>query len=184
MLDNYRVLKQAFSRTSREGKKGTTQIILINIGYNSYSDFKAEMSVNEKDHIDYIKKNLDILLFKDKLFEEFIDIIKDMDFNGYLFEDINERWAHFLKVNVTSIGRDINKELLVKKKFDDFKTQIKNILKEDKIYKQFENPFYQMQEELRRYSKYEKKLLNYYSFDSKINKFYFGQPYIISIINN
>ena len=40
------------------------------------------------------------------------------------------------------------------------------------------------QEELRRYSKYEKKLLNYYSFDSKINKFYFAQPYIISIINN
>ena len=189
MPDNYRVLKQAFGRTSREGKKGTAQIILRNIGYNSYSDFKAEMSVNEKDHIDYIKKNLDILLFKDELFEGFINIIKNkkekekekIDFNGYLIEDIYERWAHFLKVNVTSIGRDLNKDL-VKKKFEDFKTQIKNILKEDNISKQFENPFYQMQEGLRIYSKYEKELLNYFTFNSKINKFYFAQPYIIAII--
>ena len=181
MPDNYRVLKQAFGRTSREGKKGTAQIILKNIGYNSYSDFKAEMVANEKDHIDYIQKNLDILLFKDKLFEEFIDIIKDIDFNGYLIEDINERWAHFLKVNVTSFDEDINKNV-VQKKFEEFKTQIKNILKEDKIYKQFENPFYQMQEGLRRYSKYEKELLDYYTFDSKVNKFYFAQTYIIAII--
>ena len=35
MPSNYRVLKQAFGRTSREGKKGTGQMILKNTGYTT-----------------------------------------------------------------------------------------------------------------------------------------------------
>ena len=180
---NYRVLKQAFGRTSREGKKGTGQMILRNIGYKSYDDIKAEMSDNEKEHIEYIKKELKILLFKDQLFEEFIELIKDVDFNGYLIDDINERWAHFLKVNVTSEHKDLNQEE-VRKKFDDFKSEIFIILdqKDEEEYKKFGNPFYKMQEGLRKYGKYQKELMNYYNFESKITKFYFAQPYIKAII--
>ena len=61
MPKNYRVLKQAFGRTSREGKKGTGQIILKNVGYNSYTDVVKEMNDNEKEEIQAIQKRLRIL---------------------------------------------------------------------------------------------------------------------------
>ena len=37
MPKNYSVLKQAFGRTSREGKKGTGQMIIYNEEFSSYS---------------------------------------------------------------------------------------------------------------------------------------------------
>ena len=37
MSKNYRVLKQAFGRTSREGKKETGQMIIYNEEFSSYS---------------------------------------------------------------------------------------------------------------------------------------------------
>ena len=179
---NYRVLKQAFGRTSREGKKGTGQIILKNMGYQSYSDVKKEMSNNEKRHISHIQKKLRILLFEDKLFEEFINTIKDIDFKGYLIEDINERWALFLKMNVTSKSeKELNMDE-VAKKFEEFKIEIKNIIDGKEIYKKFENPFYQMGEGLKRFENYERGLMNFFNFESKENKFYFTQPYIKAII--
>ena len=182
MPSNYRVLKQAFGRTSREGKKGTGQIILKNTGYNSYKEVKQEMSNNEKEEIQHIQKKLRVLLYKDELFEKFLDIIKDADFNGYLIEDINERWANFLRLNVNSRGDNLNTKE-IDQKFEIFKKQVDNMLKEKKeIYKQFENPFYQMKEGLRLYRQYEQELMQYYNFNTKKEKFYFSQPYIKPII--
>ena len=181
MPRNYRVLKQAFGRTSREGKKGTAQIILKNLGYKSYSEIKDEMNKNEQNHISYIQKKLRILLFKDKLFEEFIELIKGIDFNGYLIEDINERWAHFLKVNLPSNEEDLKIDE-INKKFEDFKKQIKNLMEEEESYNQFENPFYKMQEGLRTYTKYQKSLMKFFDFEEEIKKFYFVQPYVKAII--
>ena len=181
MPKNYRVLKQAFGRTSREGKKGTAQIILRNSGYNSFADVTDEMNKNEKREISYIQKKLRILLYKDKLFEKFAHIIKDADYNGYLIEDINERWANFLRINVSSSDKDLNINE-IEQKFLVFQNQIKSMIKEKESFKQFENPFYQMKEGLRLYYGYEEGLLNYFNFHSKINKFYFAQPYIKAII--
>ena len=181
MPNNYRVLKQAFGRTSREGKKGTGQIILKNTGYNSYKEVIEEMNENEKREMSRIVRKSRVLLFKDTLFKEYVEIIKSVDFNGYLIDDINERWANFLVINVTSKGDDLNKEE-TKKKFEEFKEQIRYILISEYPYKQFENPFYQMQEGLRLYNSYENEMINYYDFDSKINKFYFAQPYMKAII--
>ena len=39
-----------------------------------------------------------------------------------------------------------------------------------------------MREGLKRYEHYEKELMDYFNFDSKVNKFYFTQPYIKAII--
>ena len=174
---NYRVLKQAFGRTSREGKKGTAQIILQNIKYKSYSDVINEMNENEKEQISYIQKRLKILLFKDKLYEEYIGLVKDVDYKGYLIDDINERWAHFLKNNLRSDGDNLNM-IDVKNKFEDFKKKIKVLLKQKEEYLKFENPFYKMQEGLRLYSNYEYGLKYYFDFDVKIKKFFFVQPYV------
>ena len=181
MPKNYRVLKQAFGRTSREGKKGTAQIILRNTGYKSYSDVTKEMNINEKNEISYIQKQLRILLFKDRLFENFSKLIKNVDFNGYLIEDINERWANFLRINVTLNDGDL-KINEIETKFEMFKKQIISMLNENETYRQFENPFYRMKEGLRLYRNYEYELINYYNFNPKINKFYFAQPYILAII--
>ena len=181
MPRNYRVLKQAFGRTSREGKKGTGQIILKNTGYKSYLDVKQEMENSEKEEIKYIQKKLRVLLYKDKLFKKFLNIIKDADFNGYLIEDINERWANFLRINVTSSGDELKIDE-IDEKFKIFEKQVSSMLKEKEIYKQFENPFYQMKEGLRLYRKYEKELMQYYDFHVERKKFYFSQPYIKAII--
>ena len=95
MPSNYRVLKQAFGRTSREGKKGTGQIILKREGYDSYSEVVNEMNANEKERIENIQKHLKIILFKDRLFIKFCGVIKGLDKESCLFEDIKERWAMF-----------------------------------------------------------------------------------------
>ena len=180
MPNNYRVLKQAFGRTSREGKKGTGQIILKNIGNSTYNQIKNEMIENEQKHIKYIEKKLRILLFKDKLFKEYIELVKDVDYRGYLIDDLNEKWAEFLNINVShNENLDTNK---IKQDFEKFKENIKYLINNGELHKKFENPFYQMQEGLRIYRKYEKGLLNFFNFDSKQKKFYFSQPYVKAII--
>ena len=140
-----------------------------------------EMNINEKNEISYIQKQLRILLFKDRLFENFSKLIKNVDFNGYLIEDINERWANFLRINVTLNDGDL-KINEIETKFEMFKKQIISMLNENETYRQFENPFYRMKEGLRLYRNYEYELINYYNFNPKINKFYFAQPYILAII--
>ena len=79
MPSNYRVLKQAFGRTSREGKKGTGQMILKNSGYNSYSEIIEEMNKEESERIEKIQSKLKVILFKDKLFEYFFKNIKNIN---------------------------------------------------------------------------------------------------------
>ena len=56
MPNNYRVLKQALGRTSREGKKGTCQIILKKTEFNSYSEYLKEMNRKEMERFNDIQK--------------------------------------------------------------------------------------------------------------------------------
>ena len=136
-------------------------MILRNIGYNSNADVIKEMNENEREAISYIQKRLKVLLFKDNLFEEYIDLVQDVDFRGYLIEDLNERWAHFLKINVSSDGDKLNMDE-VKKKFDNFKKEINIILQKKEEHLKFDNPFYKMQEGLRLYTHYEYNLKNFF----------------------
>ena len=181
MPSNYRVLKQAFGRTSREGKKGTGQMILKNSGYNSYSEIIEEMNKEESERIEKIQSKLKVILFKDKLFEDFCKNIKDINYNSYLYEDINERWAYFLLENVTYCSDDNMDEKKITKNFNDFINNIKEILKKKNDYDKFSNPFFKIQEGLRLYNNYSKELENYLIIKEK-KCFYFVQPYISSVI--
>ena len=101
MPSNYRVLKQAFGRTSREGKKGTGQMILKNtLAYNTYSELIDDMNKTENKRIKRIESKLKVILFKDRLFEEFCKCINGINYNSYLPDDINERYAYFLEETI------------------------------------------------------------------------------------
>lgn len=182
MPSNYRVLKQAFGRTSREGKKGTGQMILKNTGYNSYSEIKDEMNKEENERIQKVQSKLKVILFKDRLFEEFCKTTKDIDYNSYLIDDINERWAYFLQENVTYCTSDNFDEQKISEKFQVFINDIKKILAKKNDYEKFRNPFFKMQEGLRRHNNYSFELKDYFKIDVEKIKFYFVQPYISSII--
>ena len=181
MPSNYRVLKQAFGRTSREGKKGTGQMILKNTGYNSYSELIEEMNKEENKRINKIHGKLKVLLFKDKLFEDFCKLIKNVDPDGYLYDDINERWSYFLKANVKVYSYDLD-EKKIRSEFNKFKIKINSILKRKNDYEKFKNPFLKMNEGLRLYPNFEEDLSKYFDINEKITKFYFTQPYIKAII--
>ena len=58
MSKNYRVLKQAFGRTSREGKKETGQMIIYNEEFSSYSELESEKNKKEEKRIKYIEKKI------------------------------------------------------------------------------------------------------------------------------
>ena len=186
MPKNFRVLKQAFGRTSREGKKGTGQMIIYNEKFNTYSEIVNEMNKREKERIENIEKQLDILLFKDNLFERFLGILKNkkINYKGYLIEEIKFRWANFLKINVTSNRDDLNKDK-INKNFEEFKVGINTLFEEkNNIDEKFENKFYQMAEGINNNRNYKGNIMDYFMFsiDEKNEKFYFAQTYIKAII--
>ena len=186
MPKNLRVLKQAFGRTSREGKKGTGQIIIYNEKFSTYSEIVNEMNKEEKKRINYIQGQLDILLFKDELFKKFLNIIKknNIDTEGFLIEEIKYRWANFLKIYVTSNKEDLDKEE-INKKFEEFNEKIEQLLKgKNNIDQKFENKFYQMAEGIHNNRNYKSNIMDYFMFsvDEKNKKFYFAQTYIKAII--
>ena len=181
MPSNLRVLKQAFGRTSREGKKGTGQMILKNTGYNSYSELLKEMNKKEINKINKVDNEIKVLLFKDKLFEDFCKQIQNIDPASYLYDDIEERWSYFLKTYVKIQGNNLD-ENKIRSEFEKFKYKINNVLKRDKVYEKFKNPFLKMNEGLRLYPNFEEELSNYFNINEKKTKFYFTQPYIQAII--
>jgi len=186
MPKNYRVLKQAFGRTSREGKKGTGQLIIYNNEYKTYSEIVNIINENEKERIEKIQKQLDILLFKDDLFERFIGLLrtKKIDYKGFLIDEIKYRWANFLKKNVTSNKGKLNKDKIIEE-FGNFTVKIEKILEEkNNIDNIFENKFYQMAEGIRNNRNYKGNIMDYFMFtvDEKNEKFYFAQTYIKAII--
>lgn len=182
MPSNYRVLKQAFGRTSREGKKGSGQMIIKKLeGYNNYSELIKEMNSAEMKRIQRIKFKLKKTLFKDELFIQFCEIINDIDQNSCFFDDIRERWAIFLKDNVTRYESQDFDESKIKKKFNLFIKEIKE-LKWKKGYEKFNNPFLKISEGLRIYKNFEPELNNYLDVDIKMKRFFFTFPYIKAIV--
>ena len=181
MPSNYRVLKQAFGRTSREGKKGTGQMILKNTGYNSYSELIEEMNKEENEKITKVHSHIKVLLFKDKLFEDFCRHIQNINPDSYLYDDINERWSYFLKTYVKIHDKDLD-EKKIRSEFEKFKNKINDVLNRKNNYEKFKNPFLKMNEGLRLYPNFEKELSKYFNINEQLTKFYFTQPYIQAII--
>ena len=182
MPSNYRVLKQAFGRTSREGKKGTGQIILKQESNESYSDVVNEMNKNEKERIENIQKHLKIILFKDKLFIKFCGAIKGLKKNSCLFDDIKERWAMFLKINISKYSVDDFNELEIENNFSKFQKDVEKTVNLDEDCIKYTNPFIKIEAGLRKYKKFEKNLNDYLDINIKSNRFFFVIPYLKAII--
>ena len=106
---------------------------------------------------------MEILLFKDKLFEDFIKVLKNknIDFDGYVIDEIKYRWAIFLKKYVTSSNNKLDKNE-IENEFLEFKVKIEELLKGNKINEKFENKFYQTEEGLYRNRCYEEGLIDYF----------------------
>jgi len=182
MPSNYRVLKQAFGRTSREGKKGTGQIILKQISNESYSDVIYEMNKNEKERIENIQKHLKIILFKDELFIKFCGVIKGLKKDSCLFDDIKERWAKFLKENISKYNIDNFNGNEIENNFNKFKKEVEEAVNMDEDYKKYTNPFIKIQAGLIKYKKFENKLNNYLDINMINKRFFFVIPYLKAII--
>ena len=182
MPSNYRVLKQAFGRTSREGKKGTGQIILKQETNESYSDVINEMNMNEKERIENIQKHLKIILFKDRLFVKFCRVIKNLEKNSCLFEDIKERWAIFLKTNISKYGVDDFNEPEIEKEFNIFEKEVEDTINSEKDYLKYNNPFIKIEAGLKKYKDFDNNLSNYLDINIKNKRFFFVIPYLKAII--
>ena len=104
---------------------------------------------------------MEILLCKDKLFKDFIKVLKNFDFKGYVIDEIKYKWANFLKINVISSNNKLDKNK-IGNEFLKFKAKIEELLKGNIINEKFENKFYQMEEGLYRNRCYEEGLIDYF----------------------
>ena len=75
-------------------------IIKNTLAYNTYSELIDDMNKTENKRIKRIESKLKVILFKDRLFEEFCKYINGINYNSYLPDDINERYAYFLEETI------------------------------------------------------------------------------------
>ena len=99
LSSNSRTQKQAFGRTSRQGNKGSGQFIITEKkNLKTYDQLIKERDRKEKEMIEKI--DLDELLLKDELFQEYVECLKKYPelntFKGSNTKDeIDERWSFF-----------------------------------------------------------------------------------------
>ena len=75
LSSNSRTQKQAFGRTSRQGNKGSGQFIITKKKHlKTYNQLIRARDQKEMEMLDDI--DLDELLFKDELFQEYVDCLK------------------------------------------------------------------------------------------------------------
>ena len=190
LSSNSRTQKQAFGRTSRQGKKGSGQYILLsNKNIQKYGDLIKIRDEKEKKRINSI--DLGYLILKDELFIKYIKKnkkykeLEDPDDGYYLKSDIDERWSFFLKKFVndeTKINEKIKQE--INDKFNYFMNKIDNIMKLPR-YKRFNNNFLRISEGVRvKNRSNDEGLNNYLDFEGNEDCFYFSVFYYKAIIEH
>ena len=164
--DNKRVEDQAFGRTSRQGNEGTAKLIIrasevAKLGIKYSPDIKYMKLLRDEGERERIKniqdKKIGELVFKDKLFEQFSALYRDLkDKNEeipefyYVLSDLKEYWAFWLEREEQVQQKGINKltkeaaETLAISKYKDFREI-------DKVQKIIEgivqhNPYYCIQQ--------------------------------------
>ena len=125
---NSRTQKQAFGRTSRQGKVGSGQFIVREKNnLRTFEQLVEERNKKEKKMIDNI--NLDKLFLKDELFQEYTLLLKkypelNNEKGRNTKDEINERWALFLKKNFNC---DLGNEEIMRN-FKNFQSEIDKIM--------------------------------------------------------
>ena len=151
---NTRVEHQAFGRTSRQGKRGTAQLIVqlsMDSGktYATMEELKEERDRKEKWLIDRAKTiDLKNIERRDRLFLKFCNLrheLRGRENNSYKLDSVEERWGLWLKITFAKedsmSGAVINDltDQFVDRKFDEFCAKISHDYSSNEI---FENPFY------------------------------------------
>ena len=127
--NNSRNTNQAFGRVY-SGKRGSGQFIYAPTEkekFKTHEDLMKERNIKEKEKIDKI--NINDLLFKEELIQEYSEFLKKFpelknDKNIKIKYEINERWALFLTKN---FNHNINRREIMKNFFD-FKSEIDIIM--------------------------------------------------------
>jgi len=134
MPSNLRIEKQAYGRTSRQGNKGSGQMILLKKEFKTIKEYKNRRNEIEKERLDNMSKIIKETLFKDKLFDQYIRTLNDnkIILHSYLSEDIDERWGIFLDKHIDKKD-DLNEENMnnIKLKFNEFFKELNKELKKD-----------------------------------------------------
>ena len=184
LSQNSRTQKQAFGRTSRQGKKGSGQFIITEKrNYKTYNKLIENRDEIEEKRLKEI--NLDYLLLEDELFFKYIKHLKkypelkDNEEGYYLKSDIDERWSFFLKKYV----KENEERDKITKQFDIFLEEIDKIMKFPR-YERFNNYFLRISEGLNRYNNFNPKLEKYFNFENNGECFYFTVSYYKAFIEH
>ena len=183
LSENSRTQKQAFGRTSRQGKKGSGQYIFKEEkGIKTYNQLIKNRNEKEKNLIKDIDNNLDYLLLKDNLFITYVDFIKHfkqlINENGkYIKSDIDEQWALFLSKNVDK-SKD-KKE--IEDAFKKFRDDVKKI-NELQRYEKFKNNFLRILDAINIYDDFSNipELEKFFKFENDSQCFYFASSYYMA----
>ena len=186
---NIRVQNQAFGRTARKGKKGTGIIIFYNRYFNSYEEIKNDRNKREVEKLNRNLKYVNLILLRDKLFENFSNFIKksQIDYKSYLYKDITERWGYFLIEKVSIYNEDNFDANKIEEDYKKFENELTDILNQKNLYDKFFNPFWRTLEGLKGVLNNEKKCINFFNFDEEDDYFYLSSSYykpIALIIDN
>ena len=186
LSENSRTQKQAFGRTSREGKKGSGQYIFKEEkGIKTYNQLINNRNEKEKKAIKDTDNNLDYLLLKDNLFIDYTNYIKKWnqltEENGkYIKSDIDEQWALFLAQNVDK-SKD-KKE--IEDAFKKFKDKVKNIIDLPR-HEKFTNNFLRILDAINIYDNFSNtdELENFFKFENDSQCFYFASSYYMARVS-
>ena len=147
---NTRVEHQAYGRTSRQGKRGTAQLIVQSTEkYETMDELKKMRDLKEK-HLIHRAKDIDLrnIVRRDDLFKNFRKLRFDLrakEDDTFKLDSLEELWGLWLKetfVKEDAMDESIENNLtdeLVDKKFDEFRLQCLADYSSNAIFK---NPFY------------------------------------------
>ena len=183
MPNNLRIERQAFGRTSRQGNKGSAQMILLKKDNTTITDYKKKRDLIEKNRLDEIKERIEKTLFKDKLFSQYIELVKTYKIhpNSYLMNDIDERWGIFLDENISD---EILDKIKVKQRFDLFMESLKKILAEKyNSENKYNNYFLRISDGYKKYRLFDERQFFFNLISKKKEKFSFAASYYDAILN-
>lgn len=186
MPSNLRIEKQAYGRTSRQGNKGSGQMILLKDKFQSIKDYKDKRDQEEKKRLDNISKTMKQTLFKDILFNKYIHLLKrrKVDLTSKISEDIDERWGTFLDKYI-DLKEDINDEKMnkVNLEFNKFIKDLDRDLLTDGYKEKIQNSFLNISYGYENFNKNPIMNMRYNQFAIKKERYSFAAYYYNAIMH-
>ena len=178
MPNNYRIERQAFGRTSRQGNKGSGQMIILKEKFNTLKEYKDDRDEKEKKRLNDISKIMNQTLFKDQLYDKYISLLNKYDIDVISSEDIDERWGTFLDKYIDSKEKLDNEKMnAIEKKFDEFIRELNTDLNENNYKEKIKNSFLNISYGWKNYKNSPKSQNTYNEIAIKNEKYSFAAHY-------